>query len=93
MSKSKADEIVEKIETLRGAEAPNQMALELLKASEGISELVVIIRDMDGKLQVTWTDQDLACVAEAALTLTAQVQHDCFHTHLAPDPGEGCDVA
>ncbi len=92
MSGNEADELAKKVETIRGtAEAPNQLALQLLKDASDINALVVITRDMDGRLDVLWTDQDLADVAEASMTLAAQVQHDCFTEHLDPEAGEECD--
>lgn len=80
---------IEKVETLRGAEAPNQMALELLKAAKDINQLVVVIRDHSGKLRVEHTDQDFPALVEAAVFLMAQVQHDCFTVHANAD--DECD--
>ncbi len=84
---SEIAEFARKLVTLREAEAPNQVALELLKSAEHISELVVIVRDTTGQLHAVWSDQDLAAVAESALYLTALIQHDLFHEHEG-DPEE-----
>ncbi len=80
--------IVDTIETLREAEAPNQLALELLKRAGDISELVVVLRDQAGKLHAVWTDQDFSQLAESALYLSALVQHDLYLEHEAPPDDE-----
>ncbi len=87
------EEFRAKLETLRCAEAPNQVALELLKSADQINELVVVVRDHEGKLHATWTDQDMASVTEAAAYLQAVLLHEIFleHEGAPEDEGDLCD--
>ena len=80
--------IVDNMQTLREAEAPNQLALELLKRADDINALVVILRDKAGKLHAVWTDQDFSELAESALYLTALVEHDLYLEHEVPSDDE-----
>ncbi len=86
--RTEADDFAAKIETLREAEAPNQIALELLKSADEISDLVVIVRDQAGKLHAVWTDQDFAQLTESAMYLTALVEHDLYLEHETPPEEE-----
>lgn len=69
------------VTSLFPAERPNQILLELLKQADAIAELVVIARDANGRLYVTWSDQDDSAVAEASHLLAATIDAHLYCAH------------
>lgn len=68
------------------ADKPNQLLLELLKQADAIDELVVIARDKNGRLYVTWTEQDLGSLCEATQLLVTTAHADLYTGHCANEP-------
>jgi len=65
-------------------EHPNQLLLELLKQVAEVDALVVIARDRNGRLYVSWTEQDDSCIAEASQLLSSCVSMHLYSAHAAP---------
>lgn len=67
------------------ASGPNQLLMELIQNRENIESLVLVARDKNGRLYVTWTEQDLADLTEATKTLDTTVGLELFEEHSKDD--------
>ena len=79
---------LENVKILDGRVGPNQIALDLLNEIEDVQHAIILTRDLEGRLSVVWTDQDLADLAEAALHFQALVQQAIYHDHESEDDEE-----
>jgi len=64
---------------------PNQLLLELLKQVDAIEALVIVARDQNGRLYVSWTDQDDGTLAESSHLLAGTVDAHLYTSHAVSD--------
>lgn len=63
---------------------PNQLIVELIQNAKHIKSLVIIARDENGRLYTSWSDQDVAELAEATMLLTSTVSENLMQDHGEP---------
>ena len=75
------DEIIEKVEVLRAAEAPNQILIEAVKIAEFLESITLVMRDVNGTLHVVDSEQTTGELCEAAALLSAIAHQEVYDQH------------